>query len=338
MRALWLVLLAAGPALADEVLLREMRAWRGVVEARARSVEPEGSAGVREEQVERVEFLVVTEPPASPRPVKFTPREADGSWEVRIDDRDEVVIRGADGGRLRPVVTGEVHPVTGECRLEVRASPERFVVPTTMAGMDEGLPKTFRTVASRKAFLAEFVAEGTLTGLRTLEGTRTLEDRRAKYVREVTLSWRLERVDPVVAGRITDHRGRPLAGLTVVATTTNAERIRQRLPPLRREGVSRADGTFSIDVHHAHWHVEVMGALRGRELVEGRLLDAQVRLEEAPSLEVELPVYRLDALPYQRLFHGYFQRDGKRYLEYVRERVPEPQLRAALAPDAPRGE
>jgi hypothetical protein len=132
---------------------------------------------------------------------------------------------------------------------------------------------------------------------------------------------------------VTDHRGRPVSGLAVVATTTNAARIPQRLPPLRREGVTGDDGRFSIDVHHARWAVEIVGARRGGELVVGRELAADVRLEEAPSLDVELAVYRLEALPYRRLFHGYFQEDGKRYLAYVRERVREPELRAALLPD-----
>jgi hypothetical protein len=336
MRVLWLALLAAAPAAADEVLLREARAWRGSVEVRARSVEPEGATEFREEHVERVDFLVVTEPKASPgppRPLGFVPREMEGSWSVRIHDRDEHVTRASGEGPLRPRVTGEVDPVSGRCRLDVQVTPARFIVPATMAGMVEGRPQTFRTVAGRGSFLAEFTAEGTLEDGRRLAGARTFEDRRAKHPRAVTIEWRLERIDPVVAGRVTDHRGRPLAGLAVVATTTNAERLRRRLPPLRLEAVTGEDGTFAIDAFHAPWRVEVMGARRGAELIEGGELDAEVRLDHAPALEVELAVYRLEALPWRRLFHEYFQEDGKRYLAYVRERVSERELRAALAPE-----
>ena len=62
--ALILLLLAAAPTGASEppLLMRESRAWKGIVEVQAR---PKAFPGIKggSTQIERIVFVVVTEPP-----------------------------------------------------------------------------------------------------------------------------------------------------------------------------------------------------------------------------------------------------------------------------------
>ncbi|MHC4547906.1 MAG: hypothetical protein ACYTEZ_03945 [Planctomycetota bacterium] len=342
MRCLALILPLLAPAAAEEVLLHEERAWRGVVEVASVSREPAQGHG-RERQRERVEFVLLTRPPRrtigrARLPLQM--REGRGLYELSVDLREgrgeEALVRkGRGAGRLHPRVGGYVEPGTGRYRLRVQATPRNLVARTTLSGMSQGRFATWRSITARQPFLTSFDVEGTATRHgRLLVGTKTFVDRRAPLPRRVEVTWRIERIDPVVQGRVVNHLGEPVAGLQVLARTTNAERRRQRLPPLLREARTDEEGRFRIGVFWAHWNVEVRGAVREGVVIAGhRVADgAHVRFDDVPELEVRVDAYRLAELPHARLLERHFQGDVGRYLAYVHERVPERRLARALVP------
>ena len=337
MRCLILILLLAAGAAADDVLLLEERAWKGTVSVSSVSSEPRQGRG-RERQTERLEFVLLTAPPkkavAWPR-VPLRMRGGRGDFDLAIDTRagepEEVVIRKGHGaGNLHPVVSGYVEPSRRRYALAIRAMPRDLVAKTTLSGVGKSGFATWRSITSRRSFLANLEVSGEVTEEgRVLAGKRTFVDKRTHLARTVEITWRIERVDPVVEGRVTDHLGRPLADVSILARTTNPARIRKRLPPLRRQGKSDGDGHFRIPVFWAHWGVEVIGGQSGGVVFEGARADAPVRFDDVQRLEIRVVAYDLRALPYARLLGGHFQGDVARYLAYVRERVPEAALERA---------
>ncbi|MGQ0613275.1 MAG: hypothetical protein ACT4PV_06020 [Planctomycetaceae bacterium] len=348
MRLFLLLLLFAGSGAAEGEVLREARAWRGKVTVRSLSEEPSGGSG-REEQSESVEFVLVTEPPrvsvGRPR-LEFTMRESEGRYAVRLDTKEPgnpgdgvIVTKGGDEGNLHVAAGGWFHPDTGECHLAVRAQPATFAVMTTLSGIVAGRFQTHRTVATRGSFLAAFVAKGRLEADgRTFRGSRTLVDKAAPLRREVVVEWVLERIDPRLTGRVVDGAGRPLGGLSILARTTNADRVRRKLPPILLRGETDAHGRFVIDAYCSFWRLELLGKLHPTEggtlLVAGREVEAgvDVRFDSAPESEISLEVFRLEELPDPELLAGGFGGDVKAYLRHLRARYPAERLAAALAP------
>lgn len=342
MRCCLVAILLSGAALAGE----EPRAYRGFVEAKSFSVAPPKGTG-REEQTERVEFLLVGRPAKSG--IEFEQGETGGAWSLSVDMREPgddpekpLVTKGAAAGRLHARVFGAVDPSRGIVRLSVRAEPGSLVAKQTLSGFEKGRFQTFRGVTTRNAFLRDFDAEGALEeGGRLFQGSRTARDRSARLEREVTIRWRLERIDPDVVGRVLDMRGRPLAGVKILARTTNPARAKRKLPPILLEGRSDALGRFRIPASLGFYRVEAVGEERpdpagtggplvvaGEERAEGVAID----FEKVPEIEFRLDVYRLGALPRPELLRGHFAGDVKSYLAFLRERVPAGRLREALAP------
>ena len=337
MRCLILILLLAAAAAPEEVLLHEERAWRGTVEVSSVSAEPRGGRG-HERQRERLEFVLLTSPPtrtvAWPR-VPLRMRDGRGDFDLAIDTRrgkdgKVVITKGHRAGRLHPVVLGYVEPSRKRYVLSIRAMPNNLVAKTTLSGMGNSGFTTWRSVTARRSFLANLQVNGEVTeDGRVLTGKRVFVDKRAPLARTVEITWRIERVDPVVEGRVTDHLDRPVAGLTVLARTTNPARIRQRLPPLLRKGRTDGDGRFRIPVFWANWSVEVVGSSREGIVFTGCRTGADVRFDDVPQVEIRIDAYDLRRLPWARLLGGHFGGDVARYLTYVRERVPERVLEAA---------
>ncbi|MHC4135049.1 MAG: hypothetical protein ACYTDU_19550 [Planctomycetota bacterium] len=341
MRCLILILALAAGAAPGDVLLLEERAWKGVVSVSSVSSEPQDGRG-RERQRERLEFVLLTAPPkravAWPR-VPLRMRDGRGDFDLAIDTREgeneKVVIRkGRAAGRLHPHVLGYVEPSRRRYRLTIRAVPNNLVAKTTLSGVGKSGFATWRSVTARRSFLANLQVKGEVTEEgRVLTGKRAFVDKRTALARTVEITWRVERVDPVVEGRVTDHLGRPAAGLSVLARTTNPARIRQRMPPLLRKGRTDDDGHFRIPVFWAHWGVEVVGRQHEGTVFAGHRTDAAVRFDDVPRLEIRVDAYDLRALPYARLLDGHFQGDVGRYLAYLRERVPEAALEQARRKD-----
>lgn len=337
MRCLILILLLAAAAAPGEVLLLEKRAWKGVVEVSSVSSEPRDGRG-HERQQERLEFVLLTSPPtksvAWPR-VPLLMRDGRGDFNLAIDTRrgrdgKVVVTKGHGAGRLHPHVLGYVEPSRKRYRLSIRAMPNDLVAKTTLSGVGNSGFTTWRSITARRSFLANLQVNGEMTeGGRVLTGRRTFVDKRASLARNVEITWRIERMDPVVEGRVTDHLDRPVGGVTVLARTTNPARIRQRMPPLLRKGRTDEDGRFSIPVFWANWSVEVVGLSREGTVIAGHRAGADVRFDDVPQIDIRVDVYDLRALPWPRLLDGHFQGDVARYLAYVRERVPAHVLEAA---------
>jgi hypothetical protein len=320
--------------------LLEPRAWRGVIEVAGRNTGKEITRG-EETQRERIEFVLVTEPPRTsvgwPR-LPFRMREGRGTYEIHVDvregaDEGALTSRGDASGDLFPRVSGHVEPTTGKYRLALEIQPSSLAVVGTVTTMIDGRFVAHRTAGQRPPFLAGFAEEGDVEeGGRVIRGRRTLEDRRGGVVRQADIAWRLERLDAAVRGRVEDHLGRPVASMKVLARFQNAERLRQRLPPILREGRTDELGHFRIEAFHGAWAVELVGEERMGLLVAGRFADdlVQVRFDDVPDLDLRVAIYRLEALPQTHLLRGHFQGDVGAYLAYIRERVPATVLDRAL--------
>jgi len=336
MRLFALCLLLYGPAAAEETLLHEERSWLGTIEVTATSRMPADGKG-EEVHTERIEFRLVSMPPrvtiARPR-LPMTMREGKGSWSLVADTREgegrkQIVTKGKGRGRLWPRVQGYVEPETGRYRLIARATPAALVAKATLSGFHEGRFTTWRTTVDRAPFLGSFDVKGRATeDGRVLEGEKTFVDRRARLTRDVTIRWRLERVDPVIRGRVVDPRGQPVAGLDVIARKYNPDRR-----PLVRSAKTDEDGCFSIPVFFSPWTVEVRGAVRDGVVYEGRLEALRLRPDRVTTLDIELSAYRHAALPRPRLVKGHFQGDLRAYFEWIRARYPERRLEAAKIAD-----
>jgi len=343
-RCLALILLS-GLAIGGETPLQdpallEPRAWKGVVEASGRNIGKEITRG-EEVQRERIEFVLLTEPPRKsigwPRlPLKM--REGIGSFELSTDVREgegegALSSRGSAKGDLYPRVEGYVEPTTRKYALTVNVAPSLLAVVGSVTGVIDGKLVHVRTAGQRAPFLSGFVMEGE-TGEegRLISGTRKFTDRRGGVTREAEVTWRIERLDPAVRGRVRDHLGRPVDGMKVLARFQNGERLRQHLPPMVREGKTDAEGRFRIDAFQGAWTVQLVGEERDGRLLAGRMFAdlVQVRFDDVPDLDLKIEIYRLDALPQPYLLRGHFQGDADGYLSYTRERVPLSILERAL--------
>jgi hypothetical protein len=323
------------PSPADPALL-EPRAWKGVIEASGRNVGREITRG-EEVQRERIEFMLVTEPPrksiAWPR-LPFRMREGVGTFELSADVREgegdgAITSKGASAGDLHPSVEGYVEPTTGKFSLTVNVAPAVLAVVGSVTAVIDGKLVHYRTAGQRAAFLSGFGMEGDLGEEgRVIRGSRKLEDRRGGVTREAEVTWRIERLDPAVRGRVVDHLGRPLEGMKVLARFRRAG----GLPPLLHEGKTDAEGRFRIEVFHGGWTVQVLGEERDGRLLAGVALPdlVQVRFDDVPDLEVRTQIYDLQLLPQPHLLRGHFQGDADAFLEYTRARAPAEVLDRAL--------
>jgi len=318
-------------------LLAEPRAYRGQLIVRS-EMRLAGEAQGSEVQEERIEFLLLTEALARGETRQpFVMRERSGSYRLAIDLRDDgVSTKGEGSGALHPEVEGSVDPATGDVELSVRVTPGRLLAKTIMGGFEHGRFRTYRSVADRRPFSHAFAARGKFDDEGVWGTSRTAEDRKEKYPRAVETTLRLERIDPVLRGVALDQHGSPLAGLRVVARTTDPGRIARRLPPLEREGKTDERGRFAIDAWCARWEIEIEGAVRGEHAIEGRVFREGVLLaiDDAPFTDARLSVFRIDALPEARALRGHFRDDLKGYFAYIRERASEERLALALAPAA----
>jgi len=340
-RCLVFGLLLLAPARAGEdPALSGARVWKGFIEVAAVSSEPPDGRG-REIQKERIDFVLLTEPPkqsvAWPR-LPMLMREGFGSYELSIDfktgqDAEAIVKQGEGQGKLYPRVQGFVEPTQNRYKIVAAVTPGELVARSSIAGMWEGKPTAWRTVLQRTPFLGAFEAEGELDEQgRVLRGTRSFLDRRQTLDRQVDITWRIERIDPVVKGRIVDQHERAVPGMKVFARHTNPERRRNRLPPLWREGESDVEGRFRLECFWAPWTVEVVGLEREGIVYEGRVVpgDVQLRLDDVPDLVIQVKAYDLARLPRPELLRRHFQGDVGRYLAWLRERVSEEVLARAL--------
>jgi hypothetical protein len=340
-RALTLLILVATPVGADEppLLMRESRAWKGIVEVSARPREfPNIKGGST--QTERIEFIVVTEPPKKtvsvPR-LDFSPRETTGRYGIEVDLQEGKGDRarkttGSGGGGLFPKVKGYVLPTRNHCAFEVTVSPDRLTARTTMVGVHRGKLATFRSVKSARPFLQRFKASGKLEDDgRRAGGSEKFIDRSGRYPRDVTVRWSLERIDPVIEGAITDSAGEPVEGVRILARSTNPYRLKHKLPPFLKEAETDAKGRFHIDVWTASWNLEVLGMERDGVIYSpADLFRVRIDFTETPDLDIRLDAYRLREMPWPHLLHRHFQGDVRGYLEYVRARVPERRMKVAL--------
>ncbi len=349
MRCLVLILLVGlavgqAPPESDPTLL-EPRAWKGVIEASGRNVGKEITRG-EEVQRERIEFLLVTEPPRTtigwPR-LLFKLREGRGGYELSTDVREgegegAITSRGDAKGELHPVFEGYVEPTTGKYKLSVGVTPSTIAVLGTVSGVVEGKFLNYRTAGGRAPFLSGFGMEGDVGEEgRVIEGKRTFIDRRSGVVREAEVTWRVERLDAAVRGRVVDHLGRPVAGMKVLARNRSAEQMRKRLPPLVREGKTDAEGRFRIEAFHGAWTVQLVGEEREGLVLAGRMIDGvtQIRFDDVPDPDLKIEIYRLDLLPQPHLLRGHFQGDADIYLAHIRERVPAEVFARALEDASP---
>jgi len=350
MRCLVLILLLGAVARSQDTdpVLHEPRVWKGVVEAAGIGADVTLTGG-EETQRERIEFLLVTEPPKVtvgwPR-LFFGMRAVRGTYDLDIDTREgegdaAIVTRGSAKGALHPRVEGYVEPTTGRYKLAVEVQPAMLAAVSTYSGMWEGRFVTWRTAAQRVPLLAGLAEEGTLDeGGRIIRGSRTFVDRRGGHVREVELNWRIERLDPDVRGRVVDHLGQPCRGLEVRARYQDAERIRRRLPPLLRTATTGDDGRFRVPAFRGDWTVEIVGQVQDGIVYAGRRVDevARIRFDEVPDLEVDIEAYRMEALPRTDLLERHFRGDVDAYLAYIRERVHPHVLELARTLRSPPGE
>jgi len=345
MRRLVLILLgglaAAGdpPSEADPSLL-EPRAWKGVIEASGRNVGKEITRG-EEVQHERIEFLLLTEPPRQsvgrPR-LPLTMREGRGSFDLSADLREgegegAITSRGASKGELYPRIEGYVEPTTRRYALSVNVSPAVLAVVGSVTGIIDGRLIHHRTAGQRAPFLSGFEMEGAVGEEgRVISGSRTFTDRRGGVTREAEVTWRIERLDAAVRGCVRDHLGRPVEGMKILARFQNFARRQQRLPPLLHEGKTDAEGRFRIEAFHGGWTVQIVGEERDGRVIAGLALAdlVEVRFDDVPDLDIKTEIYRLEALPQPHLLRRHFQGDADAYLSYIRERAPAPVLERAL--------
>ena len=331
---LWAALLAAEPE--KPVPLEEPRAWRGRIEVEA--VAADGS----ETQKERVDFVAETAPrrtTGGPTRLKLQLRRASGTWALEIDRKKakqgrKVAQKGSGSGELSVRLTGELDIATGTVVLRPRVQTPRLVARTTVAGVGAGGFGSFRSVASRRACTGSDVEAGKLDApRRTAKGERTYEDSAEGVARKVTVRWTLERIDPVVRGRVVDHEGKPVAGLRVVASTVRVAQDRPGTYVDRREAKTGDDGRFTIPAEFLTWGVQVFASVDGDIVTAGYVGNdaAVVRFDEVPDLEIRVVRYRLSHLPQSRLLETRFRGDVDRYLDYVTRRYGRQGLSASRA-------
>ncbi|MEM8883697.1 MAG: carboxypeptidase-like regulatory domain-containing protein [Planctomycetota bacterium] len=330
----WLLLfLLAGPVSADDVALREVRAWRGEIVLEARS--GPGDAGAGEEvQTERATFVLLSDPrrtDGARERLQLRQRRAEGKWSLALDYREKkggsaLVTKGGGEGVLHVDIGGVLDLTTRRVELVADAGPRRLVAKTTLSGVDTKGFAAFRTAKTRSPYMAQFAEWGELSkDGREAKGERTFVDKRARYPRTVTLRWSLTRLDPEVKGRLVDQNGRPIVGAKVVARTMQSGRL------IAREAVSDAAGRFRIAAHFASWGVQVHAHAHDGTITTGWLKPdaARILFDEVPDLKIELKRYRIEWLPQPHLLGKHFRGDADRYLAHVTRRASKARLAGA---------
>ena len=313
------------------------RAWKGWVEVRAVSHEPPRGKG-REEQAERIDFTLQSrlyKLLGKPHRVLLSLKHAKGDWKIETSLRepgaqagDYRSTKGSGFGRLHPrVVSGRIDLATGACSVRVQCTPGILHVPVNFTGIDRGRMRTLRHVEKRKSYVQQFKIDGKLeAGGTKLRGRRKFTDRSYRLARDVTVTWELQRIDPVVHGTVKDQAGRRLVGVLVKARTTNPARVKRKLPPIWKDGRTDRNGDFRIEAAPATWFLSVPAALHDSPegaLVIGQVIvadGAQVTAETMPQVEIEVVTYVLAKVPEHGLLQSRFGGDVKSFLSYIEAR------------------
>ncbi|MEE8104786.1 MAG: carboxypeptidase-like regulatory domain-containing protein [Planctomycetota bacterium] len=343
----WLLLATwcsgASSAESDSPLFQQARAWRGKIEVRVTSDEPARGSG-RETQVEIAEFTLVTKPGEwavrHPR-LRMSLIHMQASFEWRIQQKQEAdgvdgmaAIKGGMKRRMHVAVDGWVDPVHGRYALRARVSPSEFAIRVTRSGVVGGRLEIFRTVLTRQAQMGRFSEVGTLDDDgRGVTGSRSFVQYVSCRDRTVYITWSLERLDPVVRGRVVDTDGRPVKGVAVRATAPGGRGM------MVRSGETDDDGQFEIPCVTGFWRVFTIGRREehkdGAMLLAGTHLDpVSVQFDDVPTLDVTVTRYRLRKLPRPDLLRR-FAGDVDKYLAHLRERAPEVVLSRAEIKSAP---
>ena len=313
------------------------RAWRGWVEVRAISQAPPQGKG-REEHTERVDFTLqsrVYKLFGKPHRVLLNLKQGKGEWKIETSLRepgaqagDYKSTKGSGFGRLYPrVVSGRIDLATAACKVRVQCTPGILHVPVSFTGIDRGQMRNFRHVEKRKSDVQQFKMEGKLEADGTkLRGTHKFTDRSYRLAREVTVTWELQRIDPLVHGTVRDQSGHRLVGVLVKARTTNPARVKRKLPPLWKDGRTDRNGDFRIEAEPATWFLSVPAALHDSSegaLVIGEKIvadGAQVTAEKMPDVDIEVVTYVLAKIPERGLLQSRFDGDVGSFLSYIEAR------------------
>ena len=218
---------------------------------------------------------------------------------------------------------GWIDPENGRYALRARVVPGTYAVHASRSGIVGGRLETYRTVLTRHALLGRFSEIGELDkDRRGVTGTRSFVQEVRGPDRNVTINWSLERMDPVVRGRVVDGGGKPVKGVLVRATAPGGGRM------MVRSGESGDDGNFEIPCVTGFWRV-FTNSLRendkeGVVLVAASSLDpVGIKFAEVPTLEVTVTRYRLAKLPLPHLLRRRFSNDVDKYLAHLRKRAPQ---------------
>ena len=321
------------PVLGDEVLLREVRAWRGEWTVVGRG-DPGPAGRGSDVQTERVTFLAITDPRVTVgarERLKIRLRRSEGTWKLALDLKErkgagELATTGGGSGELHFLLNGVLDVKRRRVHLRTGARPHRLVARMTLSGVDAKGLAALRTVASRTPYTAGLDEWGALSeDGRTAHGERTFVDRRGRYPRTVTVRWKMVRLDPEVKGRVLDQHGRPVVGATVLARSVAGGGLQ-----LRR-ATTDDEGRFRIEAQFGSWGVQVIGHEKGGIVTGGWVKAdvARVRFDAAPEVEVRVKRYRLAWLPRSHLLAEHFRGDVDRFLTYLKRR--EPALRMTYA-------
>ena len=321
-----LLLLLAGPVWAKDPLLTEARAWKVAVTVEARARPPTDGKGT-ETQYEHAEFLLVTKPPRRPEDgpaVDFEMRRGEGDYRVKIDMVESrkgkaVVTKGSAAGRLFVSITGAVSAATGHYRFRIQATRRQFTVHTTLSGQHHGRFTTFRLADTRRSYMRDLLLEGQVKQEGALlEGRREFVDKQNKFVRDVVVTWRFERIDPVLKGRVTDHLGRPVEGAEIIARTSIGAGRRNFL----RKAKTDADGRFVIDAMWGTWWLLVTPELRGQVVYANRgFRTVALNFEKVQPADMTVDAFRLRALLDFHLLRAHFRGDVRGFLDYTLPRM-----------------
>lgn len=331
---LFLLLLLAGSAGADEITLKERRAWRGTVTVESTARETKDAKGT-ETQREKAEFVAVTKLPrrkAEGPVVTFETRHAEGEYAIAIDmvegRGERAVVNKAEGdGRNHVRLYGEANAETGHYRLRVVGARTQFIVRTMLSGKHYGRLATYRVAVMRKSFLRNLELEGTWTGDgRVIEGRKEFVDDTAKYKRDVVVTWRFERVDPVIHGRVRDHLGRPVAGVEIIARTGIGSGRRNFM----RKAVTDVGGRFSVDALWGKWWIFVTPLKKDNVVFAPLHVEpADLQFEKVEPLKIEMNAFHFRALRDSHLLDRYYRGDVRAFLDYVLPRMLPEQIEMA---------
>jgi hypothetical protein len=323
----------------ESVLLKEPRAWRGVIEVESRR-HPAQKGGSEEIQTERAEFIALTDPKATVGArgqLKLRLRRGTARWTLKINQKEtkrgrQVTTRGAGAGDLPVSLSGSLDVATGRIELRTSTSSQRLVANTTLSGSDDVGFNTYRSVATRSPFLGSLKESGKLDAdQRSAKGERTFDLKTGRFPRRVTVRWSFARLDPEVRGTIVDHNGKPIAGLKVIARTMAPAGPGTEAYLKMREGVTDRAGRFAIPAELGSWGVAVVPRVEKGLLTSGwsKTDAALLRFDEVPELSITLTRYELARLPRAHQLAGSFRGDVQRYLTYIKKRYPARRLSLA---------